>query len=115
MWLVMDERRGVVLRSERDGRDSRHLSAYIDESGDLHIDGQDLGPGTAPMSGDGEYEWFQTVRAEYLPRLLEVLGADPDADVLTFLQDNFAGAASRRLEPLIRASDVPMEFGSWSG
>jgi hypothetical protein len=52
-------RREVQLRAERDGADARFLWAYLDDEGGLHIDGQDLGPGTAISSDDGEYEWFQ--------------------------------------------------------
>jgi hypothetical protein len=51
--------RQVVLRDERSGRDSRHLAAYLN-AGDPVLEGQDLGPGTAPVSSDGEYEWVQT-------------------------------------------------------
>jgi hypothetical protein len=35
----------VTLREEREGRDSRHLWAYLDETGHLHIDEQDLARG----------------------------------------------------------------------
>ena len=47
----------VTLRSERSGRDVRTLWAHVDVDGNLHVDGQDLGPRTAPVSVDGEYEW----------------------------------------------------------
>ena len=50
------EGRVVTLRDEVDGPDSRHLWAHIDQEGNLHIDGQDLGPKTAIVSSDGEYE-----------------------------------------------------------
>ncbi len=68
--------RRVVLRSERTRDDTRHLEAYLDTDGALHIDGQDLGPGTAPFSDDGEYEWFRTIPAAEVPRLVELLGGD---------------------------------------
>jgi hypothetical protein len=46
-------RRQVILRNERSGLDTRHLWAYLDDEGNLHIDGQDLGPATAPVSTSG--------------------------------------------------------------
>lgn len=54
--------RTVTLRDEQDGQDSRHLRAWLDERGNLHIDGQDLGRATAVVSDDEEYEWFETIR-----------------------------------------------------
>ena len=62
--------RKVTLRAERSGTDYRHLEAYVDAAGVLHIDGQDLGPGTSIVSDDGEYEWFETIAAADVPRLI---------------------------------------------
>ncbi len=42
---MSDESRRVTLRDETSGLDRRHLWAYLDDGGSLHIDGQDLGPG----------------------------------------------------------------------
>ena len=53
----------VVLRDERNGRDIRHLKAYLDDEGNLHVEGHDIGPGTAIISDDGEYEWFEKIAA----------------------------------------------------
>ena len=47
------------LRAETRADGSRLLLwAYLDTLGRLHIDGQDLGPVTRLVSGDGEYEYF---------------------------------------------------------
>jgi hypothetical protein len=100
----------VVLRRERDGSDRRNLWAYLDEAGDLHIDGQDLGPSTKPVSSDGEYEWFRTIRAPDLPRLLEVLGCPVGEDVLSFLAKRYSGSGSYELESSLREGDVPSEL-----
>ena len=105
----------VVLRDERDGTDRRHLEARVDASGDLHIDGQDLGPGTAVVSSDGEYEWFQTIRAIDVGALLAALGHPEDADVLEVLAQQFTGPGSYRLEEVLRAGVVPIERQVWSG
>src|SRR5687767_248977 len=53
--------REVMLREEHSGPDHRYLWAYLDQVGNQHIDGQDLGPDTTPVSSDGDYEWFQTI------------------------------------------------------
>src|ERR1700738_1396918 len=78
--------RRVVLRDQREGHDSRHLCAYLDNEGGLHIDGQDLGPSTGLVSEDGEYEWFQRIPARKVPHLVAILGGDPGDDVLDILE-----------------------------
>jgi hypothetical protein len=107
--------REVRLREERDGRDSRHLWAYVDEAGALHIDGQDLGPGTEIVSSDGEYEWFQTIAPADVPRVVALLGGQPGDDVLDLLERDFTGARSYELEALLRASDIHVELFTWRG
>ena len=66
--------RVVTLRDETDGPDSRHLWEHLDQKGNLHIDGQDLGPKTVIVSSDGEYEWFETIDRSDLPKLIGLLG-----------------------------------------
>jgi hypothetical protein len=107
--------RRVVLRAEHAGADSRFLEAYVDADGALHIDGQDLGPGTRPVSSDGEYEWFATIAAEDVPRLEVLLGAAADEDVLDVLARSYTGRASYELERLLRESDIPVRRSVWSG
>jgi len=105
--------RPLVLRDEVDGRDRRYLAAYVDADGALHIDGQDLGPATEMVSADGEYEWFQTIKAADLPRLLEALGARRDAPVMEVLAAEFVGPRSYELERRLRTSDIPIERYVW--
>ncbi len=113
---MSDERgRVVTLREERLGDDYRHLEAYVDRAGRLHIDGQDLGPGTAPVSEDGEYEWFETIAAADVPRVVELLGGRPGEDVLDVLQRHWTGARSYDLEARLRNSEIPIEISTWSG
>jgi hypothetical protein len=109
------ETRQVTLRDERSGLDSRHLRAYLDDDGNLHIDGHDLGPGTAPVSNDGEYEWLEKISANDLPRLLALLGAPPDAPVLDVLEQRWTAIKSYDLERLIRESDIRVERFVWGG
>jgi hypothetical protein len=105
--------RKVRLRDETDGRDRRFLDAHLDDAGNLHIDGQDLGSSTWPMSGDGEYEWRRIIKAHDLPLLLTLLGAPADASVLDVLEEHWSGKRAGDLEAVIRASDIPNEFSSW--
>ena len=103
----------MQLRDERDGQDSRFLSARLSDDGDLLIEGQDLGPGTAMVSDDGEYEWVRTVAAADLPRLPELIGAAAEEDLLDVLAERFTGDASYELERLIRESDLPSRIWTW--
>lgn len=104
--------REVTLRNEHLGMDSRHVWVYVDEAGNLHIDGQDLGPGTAPVSPDGEYEWFKTIAPVDVPRLVRLLGGGAGDDVLELLERDFSGPGSYELERRLRESDIPVEFFS---
>jgi hypothetical protein len=61
------------------------------------------------LSDDGEYEWFTTVRATHVLRLVELLGGDPDSDVLDLLAQRYSGIGSYELERVIRESDIPVE------
>jgi hypothetical protein len=106
--------RKVTLRQERDGRDSRHLWAYLDEAGDLHIDGQDLAPATAVVSPSGEYEWFKTINASDLGRLTDALGGEPDGDLLDLLEARYSGPGSYELERILRDGDIPVATQVWT-
>jgi hypothetical protein len=106
--------RRVNLRDEHRDGDHRYLDAWLDEGGNLHIDGQDLGPGTGPLGGDGEYEWFQVIPAASLPALRELLRIGPDVDLLDALEHSWSGSArSRALEERLRGSDIPIALDTW--
>jgi hypothetical protein len=107
--------RTVTLRAEVDGSNSRFLSATLDDAGALLIEGQDLGPATAIVSDDGEYEWRRTIRAEHVPALLALLDASVDANVLDVLEHHWTGARSSELERRIREADFPVETWTWNG
>lgn len=107
--------RKVTLRDEHDGPDRRVLWAYLDDEGNLHIDGQDLGPKTASVSSDGEYEWFKTISVTDVPRLLTLLGATPEEDVLDVLEGQWCGEKAAQLEQLLRGSDIKVDLFTWSG
>ena len=105
----MNDRRRVELRNEHAGDDSRYLWASVDEAGNLHIEGQDLGPGTAPVSDDGEYEYIKEVSARDVPRLVALLGGQADEDVLDVLL-RYTGDRSHEFEQMLRESDIPFQF-----
>ncbi len=106
--------RRVSLRAERNGADSRFLDAWLDDDGALHLDGQDLGPGTAAVSDDGEYEWFRTIPAAELPRLVELLGGEPGEPILDLLARRYTARGSYELERVIRESGIRSGLSVWS-
>ena len=98
---------GRVVRL-RTGQGGRYLDAWRDADGGLHLDGQDLGPPTAVVSPRGEVEWFSTIAGEDVPRLLELLDAPKDADILDVLEAHWRGERAAELEAKIRRSDIPV-------
>jgi len=106
--------RRVQLRAEIRGDDRSFLSAFVDDLGDLHINGQDLGPATAPISDDGEYEYSHIYRAADLPTLTLALGGRPREHILDVLQRSWTGPQSHELERLLRESAIPATFWNWS-
>lgn len=80
------------------------------ETGDLVIEGQDLGPATAVVSPDGEYEWIRTVRRTDLPALVLALGGQSGEDILDILDARFTGQRSYDLERLLSDDAVPSEL-----
>lgn len=90
----------MTLRDEADETDARHLSAYLDDKGDLHIDRSEPRAGTAIVSSDGEYEWYRNVAAADVSRVVELLGGGPDDDVL---ERDWTGDRSYHLEARLSA------------
>jgi hypothetical protein len=107
--------RTVSLRAERDGANHRYLRATLNAEGALVIEGQDLGPKTALVSSDGEYEWSRTILREHIPQLLILLDEKNDADILITLERHWTGPNSYELERRIRDSDIPSALWTWSG
>jgi hypothetical protein len=104
--------RKIELLDERLGQDWHSLSAHCDEEGNLRIDGQDLGPGTAPVSSDGEYEYSYCVKAADLPKLVALLGGAPGENILDLLARRYCGAAAHEFERTLLESGL--ELGTWS-
>jgi hypothetical protein len=106
--------RKVTLR-DVGGMNARYLWAYLDDQGNLHIDGQDLGPATAMVSGDGEYEWFQVIDAADIPRVVRLLDGKPGTDILDLLEQKWTGGQAGVLEQRLQQSDIPIKRSTWSG
>ncbi len=103
--------RSVTLLDEcRADSSSLHLIAVLERSGDLRLEGQDLGPVTAPISPDGEYEYFYTIRADDVPALVTALGGAPSDNILDLLEQRWADQHSYQLGRTIRDSGVPFTF-----
>ena len=94
------------MREEEFGPDRRYLFASIVDN-QLHIEGRDLGPATAMVSDDGEYEWCRVVARRDFPALIAALGGGPDEDVLDVLERVATGDGSYELERLLRLGVVP--------
>lgn len=110
----MPETTTVVLISEHDGPDSRHLSASLTETGDLQINGHDIGPETSRLLGRSEYEWWSTVAAEHLTALVEALGGESGEEILVVLERRRAGdPRAAELEAILRSGVVPVRRSSW--
>ncbi|QKW38836.1 hypothetical protein HUT06_36430 [Actinomadura sp. NAK00032] len=79
--------RTVTLRSVRDEKGLRHLSATRNAAGEIVLKGQDLGKGVSEVFGPDitEYEWEHLVAAPDAARLLRALGGGPGDDVLDLL------------------------------
>jgi len=103
----------VILRSEKEFRDSRFLEASLTAEGDLVIEGQDLGDTVEKYFGVREYEWVWTIRAGDIPVLLKALGST--SDVLTALSMRFTGDNAAELKSFLDSNEIPHEVWSRMG
>ena len=101
------------MRQERTATDFRHLSAALSESGDLLLEGQDIGASVRLMLGCGEYEWSHAVGAAHLPALKAALGED--SDVLTGLRARFEDYKTFSFESFLKLHAIPYSFWSHTG
>ena len=103
----------VVLRNEHAKGNSRHLSATYSSTGNLVIQGQDIGSEVESVFGYSEYEWSWTVQSSDLPNLLTALGID--SNLLVVLKQRFSGAAAGQLGEYLKTNDIPYEVWSRVG
>ena len=105
----------ISLLNERDGPNSWFIDASLDEQGNLLIAGQDIGPATATMSSDGEYEWSVVVPASSLGRAVVVLGGRAGEPILELLARDYSGRAAYGIRRKLEEAGIPVELFTWSG
>ncbi|MEV6279905.1 hypothetical protein [Nocardia sp. NPDC051832] len=91
-------------------RDGLYITANLQDSGVLIIEGQHLSHG-------GEYEYALTVAPEKVVYVLEALGGKPDADVLALLAANAESIVRRGEKSWLESLGITPEFwshGDWN-
>jgi hypothetical protein len=101
-----------------------HSEAFINRSGDLVIETQDLGAALERLVGDADYEWWVFVRAPNKPRVLECLrarasssadAAYSDARLLDAICEKWADdpRAPTHFQEWLKASGIAYESSSY--
>ncbi len=90
----------IILKEIRDGEKHEGLIARIEESGDLLLEGQDIGPAVEKFWGDLDYEYWLRVRKEH-----------KDAVLLHLLRDQFDSESAFRA--WLEKRRIPCEFHNW--
>lgn len=90
----------IILIDSRSERISVSLTARIDENGDLIFDGCDYGEFIKEQSGDYDYEYSLTVKAEYRDTIL-----------LNLIKDRFETYSE--FKAWLDAKHIPAEFWSF--
>ena len=87
-----------------EGPTAIHVDAAINEKGDLVLSGQDIGQAPREVFGNGDLEYFLTVRREH-----------KDALLLALLEQLYRddGCAVSRLRDVLAAKGIPGEFFSF--
>lgn len=91
----------VTLREDRapDGEVSL-LEAYVEEGGDLVIEGYDLGKTVKEVWGDTDYEYWRRVKREHVPTVL-----------LQLIKERFSSDVA--FHDWLKEKGIPDEFSSW--
>ena len=100
----------VILRQTKDKLGSRYLEARLEPSGDVVIDGQDLGGVEIFGAGIREYEYAWTIRAVDVPKLAKALGTADN--VLGALQSQYSDDKAAGLFSFLEEQGIPVE--TWS-
>ncbi len=106
----------VDLGKQRDeDGSSRHVWAELRGNGSLIIQGQDLGPATTAISGDGEYEYAYSIDPDRISEALRELGAPAGAEPLDYIKEHWSGEAAFELTRRLHEMDGIAKFWSFSG
>lgn len=103
----------VVLRDEKKPGNSRYLCVYFNGDGDLVFKGQDYGTDVKDFFQVSEYEFAQTIKKEYLPKLAELLGNT--GEILTLIETHFSGASASNISSFMTENEIPVVFWSRMG
>lgn len=63
----------VILRENRTEKDYSVLEAYINDDGDLVLEGYDIGEAPKQFWGDSDYEYGRVIKSEYKGEILKGL------------------------------------------
>jgi len=104
--------RTITLRETRDEEGTRYLGARIMSTGDLVIEGQDLGSGVTKFFGQGitEYEYAWTIPREDVHLLLKALGGAKTHDILGVLKEQFSKEPALEVSGLLKEHHIKYEF-----
>jgi hypothetical protein len=115
---MKNPKRIITLRSTNDQDGSRHLSARLNDNGDLIIEGQDLlesemskffGPEIT------EYEWSWIIYKANISKFVKALGGGQKDDILELLAKRFSAEAAGELQDFLDEHHIPNEFWSRLG
>lgn len=81
----------VLLFSLRTEHIKVTIEAYFDESGNLVIEGYDIGKTVEDYWGDSDYEYTTTIPPDEVEKLYSILNIQPGArsELLTYLQEHY--------------------------
>ena len=103
----------VVLLDEWLDGESRHVTAELNEDGNLVISGQDIGPSVERIFGSDEYEYSHTIPALFIAQFFELLGAKQVTDILGAIDHFGRGRYPEIVDALEKAKGaMPIKF--WS-
>ena len=91
----------IVLKDQRspDG-ELRKLEAYVEDNGDLVLEGYDLGDTVEEWWGDADYEYWRRVERQDVPRVL-----------LELIKDRFESDTA--FAEWLKEKGIPNKFDNW--
>lgn len=99
----MDKKRiaSIVLKDQRtpDG-ELRKLKAYVEDTGDLVLEGYDLGDLVEKWWGDADYEYWRRIEKDDVARVL-----------LELIKDRFQSDSA--FAEWLKHKGIPNKFDSW--
>ena len=106
--------RRLTLREARTETDTQIEEVVLDADGTIYVVGVDRGNGVSAVFGEDirSYEWVYVIPPDRIPHLVEALGGDQDADVLTLVKAYYDSTRGR-LHAFLCGPVVNATFASW--